>query len=153
MWKSSRSSQGQGSIASAGMQTIVPARGGRQGLPQGQGSTASAGMQTIVVDRGGLQGFPRGQGSTASAVEQTIGVVPGGLHGFPRCDEDLPPERFGTVLKVSGDMGPGVIRADGGRLFTFQLPSWFSIEVGSRVTFRAEEGVEVTAAYDVSFWG
>ena len=42
-------------------------------------------------------------------------------------DEDLPPLRFGTVLKASGDMGTGVIRADGGRLFTFQSPSWFSI--------------------------
>ena len=150
-------SQGQGSTASAGKQTIVPARGGRQGFPQGQGSTASAGKQTIVPARGGRQGFPQGQGSTASAGKQTIGVARGGLHVYPRFvpgDEDVPPERFGTVLKASGEKGPGVIKAeDGGRLFRFQLPSWFFIPVGARVTFRAEEGLEVSAAYDVCFWG
>ena len=129
-------------------------RGGLQGLPQGQGSTASAVEQTIAVDRS--QGFPRGQSSTASAVGQTIGVARGDLHVYPRFvpgDEDLPPERFGTVLKASGDKGPGVIKADGGRLFRFQLPSWFFIPAGARVTFRAEEGLEVSAAYDVCFWG
>ena len=153
-------SQGQGSTAVCGAEHVdipVPRgrgrRGGLQGLPHGQGSTASV-EQTIAVDR--PQGFSRGQSSTASAVEQTIGVARGGLHGSPRCapgDEDLPPERFGTVLKASGDKGPGVIKADGGRLFRFQLPSWFFIPVGARVTFRAEEGLEVTAAYDVCFWG
>ena len=102
-----------------------------------------------------LKVFPE-DSSTASAVEQTIGVARGGLHVYPRFvpgDEDVPPEHFGTVLKASGDMGPGVIRADGGRLFRFQLPSWFFIPVGARVTFRAEEGLEATAACDVCFWG
>ena len=127
-------------------------RGGLQGLPQGQGSTASF-QKTIAVDR--PQGFPRGQSSTASAVEQSIGVACGGLHVYLRFlpgDEDDPPERFGTVLEASGDMGPGVIRADGGKLFRFQLPSWFIIPVGARVAFRAEEGLEVNAAYDVYCW-
>ena len=92
------------------------------------------------------QGLPQAQSSTASAVEQTIGVVRGGLQGFPRCapgDEDLPPERFGTVLKAAGDMRTGVIRADGGRLFAFQLPPWFSIEVGARVSFAPRREMEL----------
>ena len=142
----------QSTTAQSVEQTVdIPAsRGrGRRGLPQGQGSTASAVEQTFAVDR--PQGFPRGQSSTASAVEQTIGVARGGLHVYPRfdpADEDVPPERFGTVLEASGDMGPGVIKAD-----RFQLPSWFIIPVGARVAFRAEEGIEVNLAYDVYGWG
>ena len=60
-------------------------------------------------------------------------------------DEDLddPPQRFGTVLVAFRDMRPGVIRADGGQRLRFQLPSWFSIPVGRRVAFDAEEGPEV----------
>ena len=63
-----------------------------------------------------------------------------------------PPECFGTVLVASGDMGPGVIRADDGMLFRFQSPSWFLIPVGARVAFRAEYGLDVNAAYGVYCW-
>ena len=133
-----------------------------QGFLPEQSATAQSVEQTVDIPasrgrgrRGGLQGLPQGQGSTASAVEQTIAVARGGLHVYPRFvpgDEDDPLERFGTVLEASGDMGPGVIRADGGKLFRFQLPSWFIIPVGARVAFRAEEGLEVNAAYDVYCW-
>ena len=157
---------GQGSVGEQIVDIPVPrGRGKRrvQGFLPEQSTTAQSVEQTVDIPasrvrgrRGGLQGLPQGQGSTASAIEQTIGVARGGLHGSPRFapgDEDLPPERFGTVLKASGDKRPGVIKADGGRLFRFQLLSWFFIPVGARVTFRAEEGLEVTAAYDVCFWG
>ena len=74
---------------------------------------------------GGLQDLSPGQSSSQR-------TVPG--------DVDDLPARFGTVLVASGDTGPGVIRADDGQRLRFQLPSWFHIPVGRRVSFRAEEG-------------
>ena len=165
-------SQGQGSTASCGAENVdipVPhgrggrARGGLQGFSPGHESGQRAAEQNVDIPapsfrsrrarrtaeqnvdipvrrsraHGGLQGFSPGQSSSQR-------TVPG--------DEDDPPARFGTVLVASRDMRPGVIRADGGQRLRFQLPSWFLIPVGRRVTFRAEEGLEVGTAYDVYCW-
>ena len=155
--------RGQGSTASPIEQTIGVARGGLQGFSPGHESGQRSAEQNVDIPapsfrsrrarrtaeqnvdipvrrsraHGGLQGFSPGQSSSQR-------IVPG--------DEDDPPERFGTVLVASGDRGPGVIRADDGKRFRFQLPSWFIIPVGARVAFRAEEGLEVGAAYDVYCW-
>ena len=164
-------SQGQGSSAFCGADhedTPVPhgrgegARGGLHGFSSGHQSGQRSAEQNVIsapsfrsrrarrtaeqnVDipvrrsraHGGLQDFSPGQSSSQR-------IVPGGV-------DDLP-ARFGTVLVASGDTGPGVIRADDGQRLLFQLPSWFHIPVGRRVSFRAEEGDSGGTAYGVSCW-
>ena len=157
-------SQGQGSAAVSGAVHVdSPARGGLHDLSQGQGSAAVSGADHVDipvphgrVGKRGLRGSTRGQSSAVSTGEQTIGAARGGLHGSPRCapgDADDPPKRFGIVLVASGDMRPGVIKTVDGQRFRFQLPSWFRIPVGARVSFRAEEGHEIGTAFDVCLWG
>ena len=166
-------SQGQGSSAFCGADhedTPVPhgrgegARGGLHGFSSGHESGQRSAEQNVVIPapsfrsrrarrtaeqnvdipvrrsraHGGLQDFSPGQSSSQR-------TVPG--------DEDDPPTRFGTVLVASGDMRPGVIKADDGQRLRFQLPSWFRIPFGARVAFRAEEGSGIGTAFDVYCWG
>ena len=164
-------SQGQGSPAFGGAfheDTPVPhgrgegARGGLHGFSSGHQSGQRSAEQNVDIPapsfrsrrarrtaeqnvdipvrrsraHGGLQDFSPGQSSSQRTVP---GVV-----------DDLP-ARLGTVLVASGDT-PGVIRADDGQRLRFQLPSWFHIPVGRRVSFRAEEGDWGGTAYGVSCW-
>ena len=66
-------------------------------------------------------------------------AVPAAADGV---DDHLPPKRWGTVIKVLGNMG--LIQGDEGMCYTF-LPKFTTLQVGFRVSFR----VRGHEAYDV----
>ena len=76
------------------------ARGGLQGLPQGQGSTASAGEQTFVPARGGLQGLPQGQVPQRLPVSRPSSLLVEVFKVFPkdRFPQRLPVSRPSFLL-------------------------------------------------------